>query len=404
MDRWRPARLSGIGLIALPGGCATRPVNPAITQVEPGTGCRDEGLQVRGKAPCRAFAALAALLVVGCTTIGPATIPRDRFDYAAAISDSWKNQMLLNLVKARYGDAPVFLDIASAINSYSIETDVSVAAGFQTPLASNANTLGLGAGSKFTDRPTITYSPLIGEKFSKSLMTPIPPGALLALMQTGWKSELLLRCCVHSINGFQTLSQRSMGGPPADAEFARIIGALDRIQQAGGLGMRVVREKEGSGTVLFFPPRAAGPSSADIAEVEQLLGIKVKAGEFRVTYGTVPRGDQEIAILTRSMLEILIDMASYIDVPAAHVAEHRAAPGFADTGGASGGLKPLIRVYSGTERPGDAFVAIRYRDTWFWIDDRDLPSKSVFSFLMFLFTLTESGGGQVSPVLTVPAG
>jgi hypothetical protein len=46
---------------------------------------------------------------------------------------------------------------------------------------------------------------------------------------------------------------------------------------------------------------------------------------------------------------------------------------------------------------------IRYRDYWFWIDDRDLPSKGVYSFLMFLFTLTESGGGQVSPVLTVPA-
>jgi len=30
--------------------------------------------------------------------------------------------------------------------------------------------------------------------------------------------------------------------------------------------------------------------------------------------------------------------------------------------------------------------------------------KGVFSFLMFLFTLTESGSGQVSPVLTVPAG
>ena len=52
-------------------------------------------------------------------------------------------------------DAPVFLDIASAINSYSLETNVSVAAGFQTPLAPNANALGLGEGSKSIDRPSI---------------------------------------------------------------------------------------------------------------------------------------------------------------------------------------------------------------------------------------------------------
>lgn len=357
-----------------------------------------------GKAACRVAMALIALSAVGCTTMGPTTIPRDRFDYAAAISESWKNQMLLNLVKARYSDAPVFLDIASAINSYSLETDLSVAAGFQTPLASNANTLGLGAGSKFTDRPTITYSPLIGEKFSKSLMTPIPPAALLALMQAGWNSEMLFRCCVHSINGLQNFSRRSMGGHAADPDFVRLIEALGRIQRAGGLGMRLVRDKDGSGSALFFPPKVAAPASADIAEAERLLGIKVKAAEFKVAYGTAPRDDREIAMLTRSMLEILLDMSSYIDVPPVHIAEHRAAPGFAEMGGGADGLKPLIAVHSGVEKPGDAFVTIRYRDHWFWIDDRDLQSKGVFSFLMFLFTLTESGGGQASPVLTVPAG
>lgn len=348
---------------------------------------------------------LFALLAAGCATMGPATIPRDRFDYAAAISDSWKNQMLLNLVKARYAEAPVFLDIASAINSYSMETEGSVGTEFQTPLASNANTLSLGATRKYTDRPTITYSPLIGEKFSKSLMTPIPPAALLGLVQAGWNTEMLLRCCVHSINGHRNYSQRGAIGHAPDPEFVRLIQVLGRIQKAGGLGMRVVREKEASGTVLFFPPKVAGPSAADIAEAEQLLGIKVEAGsEFKVTYGTVPRNDREIVFLTRSMLETLLDMASYIDVPPAHVAENRASPGFADVGAAASGLKPLIRVRSGVERPGDAFVTIRYRDLWFWIEDRDLLSKGMFSFLMFLFTLTESGGGQVSPVLTVPAG
>ena len=48
----------------------------------------------------------------GCGSIGPGNVARDRFDYISAISDSWKAQMLLNLVKLRYGDAPVFLDVA----------------------------------------------------------------------------------------------------------------------------------------------------------------------------------------------------------------------------------------------------------------------------------------------------
>ena len=39
----------------------------------------------------------------GCASIGPGTVARDRFDYILAISDSWKSQMLFNLVKLRYG-------------------------------------------------------------------------------------------------------------------------------------------------------------------------------------------------------------------------------------------------------------------------------------------------------------
>ena len=347
---------------------------------------------------------LIVALLAGCATMGPATIPRDRFDYASAISESWKNQMLLNLVKTRYADVPVFLDIASAINSYSMETGVSAGAEFQTPLASNANTLSLGASGKFTDRPTITYSPMIGEKFSKSLMTPIPPGALLSLMQAGWNAELLLRCCVHSINGLENYSARTLISNPGDPEFGRLVDAIGRVQKAAGLGLRVTRQTDGAATVLFFRAKALGANSGDVEEIEKLLRVDPHAGEFNVTYGSIARGDREIAILTRSMLEILLDMSSYIDVPPAHVSERRAAPGFADVARSATNLKPLLRVSSSVEKPADAFVAIRYRDLWFSIDDRDLSSKGVFSFLMFLFTLTETGSGQVSPILTVPAG
>jgi hypothetical protein len=68
-------------------------------------------------------------------------------------------------------------------------------------------------------------------------------------------------------------------------------------------------------------------------------------------------------------------------------------------------VPPLIRIHSSTDKPGgDAFIAVPYRNHWFWIDDRDMRSKALFSFLMFIFSLTETGGKEGAPVITVPAG
>jgi hypothetical protein len=65
-------------------------------------------------------------------------------------------------------------------------------------------------------------------------------------------------------------------------------------------------------------------------------------------------------------------------------------------------ILPLIRIRSSSERPEDAFVAVPYRNFYFWIDDRDLMSKKLFSFLMFVFTLLETGEKGQAPIVTVP--
>ena len=74
------------------------------------------------------WVAVLALLIAGCASIGPGTIGRDRIDYDHAVTESWQRQLLVNLVKLRYGDTPFFLDVASITNSYGLETQVSLTA------------------------------------------------------------------------------------------------------------------------------------------------------------------------------------------------------------------------------------------------------------------------------------
>jgi len=87
----------------------------------------------------------------GCASIGPPTVKRDRFDYVVAISDSLKRQTLLNMVKTRYVDMPIYMDVESVISQYSIEGEL----GFEFAPSLSDNNLLLGKGT-YTDRPTIT--------------------------------------------------------------------------------------------------------------------------------------------------------------------------------------------------------------------------------------------------------
>ena len=66
--------------------------------------------------------------------------------------------------------------------------------------------------------------------------------------------------------------------------------------------------------------------------------------------------------------------------------------------------RSTIKIQSSEEKPDDAFVSVRYRDHWFYINDRDLRSKRMFSFIMFIFTLVESAPTQKGPGLTLSTG
>jgi hypothetical protein len=179
---------------------------------------------------------------------------------------------------------------------------------------------------------------------------------------------------------------------------------LRTIQQSGDIGMRVRKTGEQTSTLVVFSRKPSPAVEAARADVRNMLGLDPKSQEFSVVYGSVASHDKEIAILTRSMLEILNDLASYIEVPAASTAERRTFPTPAAEVVNGAPVAPLIRILSSPQNPGDAFAAVPYRQDWYWIDDKDLPSKRLFSFIMFLFTLTETGDKQGAPIITVPVG
>jgi hypothetical protein len=343
----------------------------------------------------------ALLLLTGCAGIGPGTVIRDRFDYTTAISESWKSQMLINMVKLRYGDAPIFLDVASVINSYEV-SGKGIGGGTWTFHPSYGSGANIGGEVFSANRPTITYNPLTGEKFARSLMSPVPTSSILNLIQSGYPADLVFRGLVQSINGVKNRSGGTASARSADPEFYSLIEKMKRIQASGAIGLRIQKLNQAETTVVVFSDETDGRIKPDIDEVRKILGLDLQAREFKVVYGMTQANDREIAMLSRSMLQVLIDLGSYIEVPEVDVTEKRVNPGFKDESMGGVPVTPLVRVYSSSHRPDDAFVTVPYHNHWFWIDDKDLPSKQMFSFLMFIFTLVETGVKEGAPVVTVP--
>ena len=106
--------------------------------------------------------------------------------------------MLLNIVKQRYLDMPVYLDVSSVVSSYSLETGVNLEAKrFPRDAASSNATLGV-SGS-YSESPTISYAPLSGERLVNSLLRPIPPETVFAMINGGRRVDFLLRATLRSI-------------------------------------------------------------------------------------------------------------------------------------------------------------------------------------------------------------
>lgn len=180
----------------------------------------------------------------------------------------------------------------------------------------------------------------------------------------------------------------------------RALALFRDIQLAGALNFRIEIGAQGEETLVFFRMRdMPAETVAKIEQLRSLLGVQEADGRYRLVYSPVPGGKGELAVHTRSMLQILLALAGTVNVPQEHIQDNRASRALRS----EAEQMPFL-VKSGKDKPQDAYAAVAYRNHWFWIDDTDFRSKRAFAFIMFLFTLSEEGGNERLPVLTIPTG
>jgi hypothetical protein len=254
----------------------------------------------------------------------------------------------------------------------------------------------------FSDRPTVTYTPIKGDDFARVMLTPIPPSELFAMLTTGAPVELTLGLAVQSINDLHNWTADTRGEPYVDPEFAEVLELLGELRRDGVLGFRFDTQAGPRTAYLLLEDEDGRPLDARARRLLDLLHLDPAVRSFPIRFGFGREQATEIRIYTRSLIEILSNLAAQVEVPADNVAAGRTYPTLPRP--AQLEVLPSLAVASREVRPYEPFVAVEYRGTWYWIDDRDYASKRVFSTLMLLLNLVDKAGEAQLPVITIPTG
>jgi hypothetical protein len=142
------------------------------------------------------------VLLAGCTAFGPRHVPHDQFSYNRALAKSTKHQMLLNLVRMRYLEEPVFLSVSSILAQYVYNAGACVEANIGLNGGTDQGVF--DANLRYEERSTITYIPIEGQEFSLHMLKPIPSETIFAAAKQGWAIDILLRIGISRIGAVKT--------------------------------------------------------------------------------------------------------------------------------------------------------------------------------------------------------
>ena len=403
------------------------------------------------------FAPLAALMAAclaatagGC--VGPAAVRSTRMRYNEAVRSTNDEQILMNLVRLRYADSPVFIDLPTITSQFELS------AGGSDPGPSGSQTNFGIAGLAGRDSPTLSYHPRQGREISKALLNPLSAD-VYSVVTAGARLEQLFWMTLNDINDVQNAARATTLAPrtPDDnSRFLRGVHLLAEIDDQGGaeigfstseepagasdpipaglvqgsdlLGAAkegyVYRDK-GEGRMTLYKrdkqlvlkirsPFDRSPEMREMAEIFSLTpGLRRYRIESELEPGAesspivaLPVGDT-LYLNLRSILQIMTFMSKGVCVPEEHARTGEAPT----TPGPDGRPFNWTTVTAGNffvasrkHRPRDAEVAVHYRGYWFYIPKGDVDSRSALAVLEILFSLQESDDATAAPILTLPAG
>lgn len=348
---------------------------------------------------------LTTFLLSGCSGIGPARVNEDRIEYNLAIIDSWKRQILLNIVKIRYVEPIFFMDVGEVVTSYSMETGGSINASptlYNNP-SSISTLLQLGGKATYTDRPTITYRPLTGNDFFRGVMSPMPLRNLLASIESGASGKFLFKLGVRSINGLYNESFSTSGFKAADNKFTRVTELLALLQARNALHIVYSLAKSDMPNNLylkFISCENDSDTAGFIAQLQALLKLDKGIDKYRIRFGSAYANNQTVMLQTYTLAQVLAFISERMELPEQDIAAYTVS----SVGSANGKSQLFDRVMirSSLQQPVNTFVQVKYRGKWFWVDDNDLVTKKVFSFIMLAFTMMDKEESNSALQLTVP--
>lgn len=340
---------------------------------------------------------------------GPNSLQRDSLLYNYALHDTLSSQLLLNIVRLHYKESPTFLQVGIISSAY--ENGLSLGSGLEfkwaKPSAASA-LLAPRVGAEVKEKPTTTYQHLRGEEFVKEFLSPIPLKSLILLNSSGWKIDHLLRCCVQRIKQIKNAPSNSSPQLSEEPDFIHLCNLLATLEKQDALTLTLQYNSslDKEEVHLIFDREIADPST--LYSVKNMLRLDPEIDDFLLVScrGRIECCSNAVTFEMRSPLSLFHFLSRGIETPFddqlnglvsanCEVQQRRRE------------WQPFINgifaLHSGTPPTGSCpSAAVWHGRHLFYIDERDIATKSTFALLSQILALQINLPEIPAPVITLP--